>query len=62
MLSWCDFLELMKIADKYTRMGVRTNADTPHDAQVARNFGATGIGLCRQSMFFEEDKIIPMRE
>jgi pyruvate,orthophosphate dikinase len=58
-----DFLELMKIADKYTRMSVRTNADTPHDAQVARNFGATGIGLCRtEHMFFEEDKIIPMRE
>ncbi|MDO5665423.1 MAG: pyruvate, phosphate dikinase [Bacteroidia bacterium] len=58
-----DFLELMKIADKYTRMNVRTNADTPHDAQVARNFGATGIGLCRtEHMFFEEDKIVPMRE
>ncbi len=58
-----DFLELMKIADKYTRMNVRTNADTPHDAKVARNFGATGIGLCRtEHMFFEEDKIIPMRE
>ncbi|BBD44352.1 pyruvate, phosphate dikinase [Petrimonas sp. IBARAKI] len=58
-----DFLELMKIADKYTRMNVRTNADTPRDAKVARNFGATGIGLCRtEHMFFEEDKIIPMRE
>lgn len=58
-----DFLELMKIADKYTRMNVRTNADTPQDAKVARNFGATGIGLCRtEHMFFEEDKIIPMRE
>ncbi len=58
-----DFLELMKIADKYTRMKVRTNADTPRDATVARNFGATGIGLCRtEHMFFEEDKIIPMRE
>jgi pyruvate,orthophosphate dikinase len=53
----------MKIADKYTRMNVRTNADTPRDAKVARNFGATGIGLCRtEHMFFEEDKIIPMRE
>ncbi len=58
-----DFAELMKIADKYTRMNVRTNADTPRDAQVARNFGATGIGLCRtEHMFFEEDKIVPMRE
>ncbi|MEA4949336.1 MAG: PEP/pyruvate-binding domain-containing protein, partial [Petrimonas sp.] len=58
-----DFLELMKIADKYTRMNVRTNADTPRDAKVARNFGATGIGLCRtEHMFYEEDKIIPMRE
>ncbi|MEA4949392.1 MAG: PEP/pyruvate-binding domain-containing protein, partial [Petrimonas sp.] len=53
-----NFIELMKIADKYTRMNVRTNADTPHDAKVARNFGATGIGLCRtEHMFFEEDKI-----
>ena len=58
-----DFLELMKIADKYTRMKVRTNADTPREAKVARNFGATGIGLCRtEHMFFEEDKIVPMRE
>lgn len=58
-----DFLELMKIADKYTRMNVRTNADTPRDAKVARSFGATGIGLCRtEHMFFEEDKIVPMRE
>ncbi len=58
-----DFLELMKIADKYTRMNVRTNADTPREAEVARNFGATGIGLCRtEHMFFEEDKIVPMRE
>lgn len=58
-----DFLELMKIADKYTRMNVRTNADTPHEAVVARNFGATGIGLTRtEHMFFEGDKIITMRE
>ncbi|HBX21930.1 MAG TPA: pyruvate, phosphate dikinase [Porphyromonadaceae bacterium] len=58
-----DFTELMEIADKYTRMEVRTNADTPHDAVAARNFGATGIGLCRtEHMFFEEDKIVPMRE
>jgi pyruvate,orthophosphate dikinase len=53
----------MALADKYARMDVRTNADTPHDALVARNFGAKGIGLCRtEHMFFEEDKIIPMRE
>ena len=58
-----DFNELMQIADKYARLDVRTNADTPHDAQVARDFGARGIGLCRtEHMFFEEDKIIPMRE
>jgi pyruvate,orthophosphate dikinase len=44
-------------------MDVRTNADTPRDATVARNFGAKGIGLCRtEHMFFEEDKIVPMRE
>ncbi len=58
-----DFGELMDLADKYSRMDVRTNADTPHDATVARNFGAKGIGLCRtEHMFFEEDKIVPMRE
>ena len=58
-----DFAELMKLADKYTRMQVRTNADTPHDAQVARKFGAVGICLCRtEHMFFEGDKIRAMRE
>ncbi|MCE5180089.1 MAG: pyruvate, phosphate dikinase [Porphyromonadaceae bacterium] len=58
-----NFTELMTLAEKYTRMDVRTNADTPHDALVARNFGAKGIGLCRtEHMFFEEDKIVPMRE
>ena len=58
-----DFAELMKLADKYTRMQVRTNADTPHDAEVARKFGAVGIGLCRtEHMFFEGDKIRAMRE
>ncbi len=58
-----NFAELMEIAEKYTRMEVRTNADTPHDAVVARNFGAKGIGLCRtEHMFFEEDKILSMRE
>ena len=58
-----DFTELMNLADKYTRLRVRTNADTPHDAQVARNFGAVGIGLCRtEHMFFEGEKIRAMRE
>ena len=58
-----DFAELMALADKYTKLQVRTNADTPHDAQVARNFGAVGIGLCRtEHMFFEGEKIKAMRE
>ncbi len=58
-----DFAELMKLCDKYTKLRVRTNADTPHDAQVARNFGAVGIGLCRtEHMFFEGEKIKAMRE
>jgi pyruvate,orthophosphate dikinase len=58
-----DFADLMKLADKYTRLQVRTNADTPHDAEVARHFGAVGIGLCRtEHMFFEGEKIKAMRE
>ncbi|MDK2908446.1 MAG: pyruvate, orthophosphate dikinase [Bacteroidales bacterium] len=58
-----DFGELMRLADKHSRMYVRTNADTPHDAQVARNFGAKGIGLCRtEHMFFGGEKIKAMRE
>ena len=58
-----DFAELMRIADKYTKLQVRTNADTPHDAKVARSFGAVGIGLCRtEHMFFEGEKIKAMRE
>ena len=58
-----DFAEIMALSDKYTKMTVRTNADTPHDAQVARKFGATGIGLCRtEHMFFEGEKIKAMRE
>jgi pyruvate,orthophosphate dikinase len=58
-----DFAGLMKLADKYTRLKVRTNADTPHDAKVARDFGAIGIGLCRtEHMFFEGEKIKAMRE
>ncbi|HOJ66122.1 MAG TPA: pyruvate, phosphate dikinase [Paludibacteraceae bacterium] len=58
-----DFAELMTLADKYSSMKVRTNADTPHDAAVARKFGAVGIGLCRtEHMFFEGEKIKAMRE
>ena len=58
-----DFKELMDLCDKYTKMFVRTNADTPHDARVARDFGAKGIGLTRtEHMFFEDKKIIAMRE
>ena len=58
-----DFAELMTLADKYSSMKVRTNADTPHDAAVARKFGAVGIGLCRtEHMFFEGMKIKAMRE
>ena len=58
-----DFAELMTLADKYTKLQVRTNADTPHDATIARNFGAVGIGLCRtEHMFFEGEKIKAMRE
>ncbi|MCQ2057615.1 MAG: pyruvate, phosphate dikinase [Bacteroidaceae bacterium] len=58
-----DFAELMDLCSKYTRLVVRTNADTPHDAQVAREFGAVGIGLCRtEHMFFDGEKIKAMRE
>ena len=58
-----DFAKIMELADKYTRMTVRTNADTPHDAVMARKFGAKGIGLCRtEHMFFEGARIKAMRE
>ena len=58
-----DFAELMTLADKYTKLQVRTNADTPHDATIARNFGAVGIGLClTEHMFCEGEKIKAMRE
>lgn len=58
-----DFGKLMELADKKSRMYVRTNADTPHDARVARSFGAKGIGLCRtEHMFFGGNKIVAMRE
>lgn len=58
-----DFAELMTLCDKYTKLIVRTNADTPYDAKIARGFGAVGIGLCRtEHMFFEGEKIRAMRE
>ncbi|MGE5394563.1 MAG: pyruvate, phosphate dikinase [Candidatus Saccharibacteria bacterium] len=58
-----DFGKIMSLADKFTRMTVRTNADTPHDARTAREFGAQGIGLCRtEHMFFEGERIKAMRE
>ncbi|MDR1368971.1 MAG: pyruvate, phosphate dikinase [Dysgonamonadaceae bacterium] len=58
-----DFTELMELTNKYAKLKVRTNADTPYDAQNARDFGAQGIGLCRtEHMFFEGDKIVSMRE
>jgi len=58
-----DFGKVMKWADKFRTLKIRTNADTPEDAQRARQFGAEGIGLCRtEHMFFEEDRIPAMRE
>ncbi len=58
-----NFGTLMKWSDKFRKMGVRTNADTPHDADVARKFGAEGIGLCRtEHMFFEGERIKAIRE
>ncbi|MFH1842755.1 MAG: pyruvate, phosphate dikinase [bacterium] len=56
-------LKIMTLADKMRRLKVRTNADTPHDARQAREFGAEGIGLCRtEHMFFGEDRIMRMRQ
>jgi pyruvate,orthophosphate dikinase len=58
-----NFGTLMSWADEMRKLNVRTNADTPHDSSVARNFGAEGIGLCRtEHMFFEGDRIIAVRE
>jgi pyruvate,orthophosphate dikinase len=58
-----DFAKIMDLAEKYTRMSVRTNADSPNDATIARQFGAKGIGLCRtEHMFFEGERIKAMRE
>ncbi len=58
-----DFAKIMDLSDQFARMTVRTNADTPNDAKVARKFGAQGIGLCRtEHMFFEGHRIKAMRE
>jgi pyruvate,orthophosphate dikinase len=58
-----NFGKIMRWADKIRKLGVRTNADTPKDSQVARDFGAEGIGLCRtEHMFFEGDRIKAVRE
>ena len=58
-----DFATLMGWADEVRRLGVRTNAETPLDARAALRFGAEGIGLCRtEHMFFQEDRIVAMRE
>ncbi|MEP9370941.1 pyruvate, phosphate dikinase [Mesorhizobium sp. KR1-2] len=58
-----DFASIMEWADKIRRMKVRSNAETPADARMARSFGAEGIGLCRtEHMFFEDDRILAMRE
>ena len=58
-----EFAELMELSDEFATMHVRTNADSPKDAQVARSFGAQGIGLTRtEHMFFEVDRIKAMRE
>jgi pyruvate,orthophosphate dikinase len=58
-----EFAEIMELSNKYSKMKVRTNADTPKDARVARSFGAQGIGLTRtEHMFFEVDRIKAMRE
>jgi pyruvate,orthophosphate dikinase len=58
-----DFGSLMQLAEKYRRMDVRANADTPEEALIARKFGATGIGLCRtEHMFFEGERIRAVRE
>lgn len=58
-----DFAALMELADRYRKLEVRANADSPTDARLARTFGATGIGLCRtEHMFFEGERIVAVRE
>ncbi len=62
-LLYQHFAKLMSWADEVADLGVRTNADTPRDATAARQFGATGIGLCRtEHMFFEKERIAAVRE
>ena len=57
-----DFLTVMKWADKYRKLKIRTNSETPSDTKTAREFGAEGIGLCRtEHMFFDEDRILSVR-
>src|SRR5262249_53566295 len=57
------FKTLMEWVNEYRKLGVRANADTPHDSEVARGFGAEGIGLCRtEHMFFEGDRIDSVRQ
>jgi pyruvate,orthophosphate dikinase len=61
--TYRNFDRLLKWADEIRTLGIRTNADTPHDAHVARLFGAQGIGLCRtEHMFFAEERILRVRE
>jgi len=58
-----DFLKVMKWADKYRKLKIRTNSETPSDTKTAREFGAEGIGLCRtEHMFFDEDRILSVRQ
>mgnify|MGYP006172978035 CR=1 FL=1 len=58
-----DFSKLMSWADRFRKLKVRTNSETPHDTKVARDFGAEGIGLCRtEHMFFDEERILSVRE
>ena len=62
-LSHGNFAEFMSWVDEHRKLKVRTNADTPHDAKVAREFGAEGIGLCRtEHMFFEPERIGAVRQ
>ena len=57
-----DFKRLMDVCNKFRRLKVRTNADTPHDCTVARQYGAEGVGLCRtEHMFFKGDRINAVR-
>ena len=58
-----NYVKIISWAEEFKKLGVRTNADTPHDSAVARSLGAKGIGLCRtEHMFFEEDRIKAVRE